>query len=138
MFRSPKYTHNCLAKALFLQDIPQTADHAASRTFYTWRVNLQDAIDQFRKDVYKATFNTHLRLMHELKKGNEVTHRIFAFDRTLCQLMELLDLAQSSHEPVHITSKQRKQAGDLSRIVQSLEKSLFDLDATIAIMTNFN
>lgn len=56
------------------QAIPQTADHAASRTFYTWRVRLQDAVSQLKKDIYKATLHVHRRLMHELQKGNEVSY----------------------------------------------------------------
>ena len=51
--------------------------------------------------------------------------------------MELLDLSQSHFEPIHITDKQRKQAGKLSRVVQVLEKSLFELDVSIGVMSNF-
>jgi len=61
-----------------LQDIPQTGDHAASRTFFTWKVSLEQAKSQLVKDVYKAAYNTHSRLRHELNKGNEVAHVHFS------------------------------------------------------------
>jgi len=51
--------------------------------------------------------------------------------------MELLELSQSSDELVHVTTNQRRQAGRLSNVVQILEKCLFDLDATLGILSDF-
>lgn len=44
-------------------------------------------------------------------------------------------MSQTNRETVRITDRQRLQAGKLSRVVQSLEKCIFELDSTIAVMT---
>lgn len=46
---------------LALQDVPRTADHAPSRTFYTWRANVDGAIARLTSDLYRAAGNLHAR-----------------------------------------------------------------------------
>lgn len=56
-----------------LQDIPRTADHAPSRTLYTWRVEIDAAADKLASDLYKAALNVCLRLDHEYKQQQDVS-----------------------------------------------------------------
>lgn len=55
-----------------LQDIPRTADHAPSRTLYTWRVQIDAAADKLAAELYKAALNVCLRLEHEYKQQKDV------------------------------------------------------------------
>ena len=55
-----------------LQDIPRSADHAASRTLYTWRVQIDAAADKLAAELYKAALNVCLRLDHEYKRQKDV------------------------------------------------------------------
>lgn len=50
-----------LSRYLALQDVPRTTDHAPSRTFYTWRVNVDAAIRRVASDLYRAAGNVHAR-----------------------------------------------------------------------------
>eukprot|EP00210_Caulerpa_lentillifera_P008163 g7796.t1 len=109
---------------VILQDIPKSADHAASRTFFTWTVSLQDAASHLRRNLYRAARNVHFRLGTELKKGNE--------------LLTLLELSQTHGESIHITDKQRTQTGKLSNVLRVLELSLMNLDQAIGVMNNFS
>jgi hypothetical protein len=59
-----------------LKDVPRTADHAPSRTFYTFRVNAEAACQTVSSWVYRALLNVRLRLQHELQSESEVTARL--------------------------------------------------------------
>jgi len=55
-----------------MQDIPKTADRAASRTFYTWHVSWEPVSDRFSTNLYRAAGNVWARLQHEMAKNKEV------------------------------------------------------------------
>ena len=56
-----------------LQDIPRTADHAPSRTLYTWRVEIDAAANKLASELYKAALNVCLRLDFEYKRQKDVS-----------------------------------------------------------------
>lgn len=56
-----------------LQDVPRTADHAPSRTLYTWSVNNEAAADKLAAELYKAAFNVYVRCTHEFEQHKEVS-----------------------------------------------------------------
>ena len=47
------------------QDVPRTADHAASRTFYTWRVDGAAVRAQLGAELLAAACNLRARFRHE-------------------------------------------------------------------------
>ena len=55
-----------------MQEIPRTADHAPSRTLYTWRVDATAAAEKLAADLYKAALNVRLRLEHEITHQSDV------------------------------------------------------------------
>ena len=57
-----------------LQDVPRTADHAPSRTLYTWSVNNEAAADKLAAELYKAAFNVYVRCTNEFEQHKEVSH----------------------------------------------------------------
>ena len=58
---------------VILQYVPLTADHAPSRTLYTWRVDIDAAADKLAAEMYKAALNVCLRLDHEYKQQKDVS-----------------------------------------------------------------
>ena len=56
-----------------MQEIPRTADHAPSRTMYTWRVDTASAAEKLAADLYKAALNVRLRLEFELNQQTDVS-----------------------------------------------------------------
>lgn len=59
-----------------LQDVPRTADHAPSRTLYTWSVNNEAAADKLAAELYKAAFNVYVRCTNEFEQHKEVSHMV--------------------------------------------------------------
>ena len=56
-----------------LQEVPGSADHAPSRTLYTWTVNNQSAADKLAAELYKAAFNVYVRSTNEFEQHKEVS-----------------------------------------------------------------
>ncbi|PSC73409.1 DNA-directed RNA polymerase III subunit RPC3 [Micractinium conductrix] len=99
---------------LGLQDVPRTADHAPSRTFYTWRANMDAGIARVASDLYRAAGNLHARLTHELTKQQE-----------------LVDLLEDGHVAGHVLERRRDEIQMLRAVNTRLEASLMDLDFQI-------
>lgn len=55
-----------------MTDIPKTADRAASRTFYTWRVRQDKVSEKLGLDVVHSMFNIASRLQKESLLNLEV------------------------------------------------------------------
>ena len=104
---------------LGLQDVPRTADHAPSRTFYTWRVNVDSALARLSSDLYRAAGNLHARLMHELGKQRE--------------LLELLDLPKVGPS---VMERREDEVAALRAVTGRLEASLLELDRQLCIFAD--
>ena len=63
------------AQYVSLQEVAKTADHAPSRTFYLWRVDVPRVIARLSKEICKLTLNVKLRLEHERRQAEERGHR---------------------------------------------------------------
>ncbi len=63
-----------MLKAGFISitDIPRTADRAASRTFYTWRVHQDSMAEKIGIDTLHSMFNIARRLSVESHRNSEV------------------------------------------------------------------
>lgn len=59
--------------------MPRTADHAPSRTLYTWSVNNEAAADKLAAELYKAAFNVYVRCTNEFEQHKEVSHMMCQF-----------------------------------------------------------
>ncbi|KAF5840075.1 hypothetical protein DUNSADRAFT_17810 [Dunaliella salina] len=125
----PKETRELLYRMLqggfvFLQDIPKTADRAASRTFYTWHVEWEPVSDHFSTNLYRAAGNVWARLQHELAKNKE--------------LLDLVEEAQIVGQlTFNITHEQKLKLGALQRTARVLEASLIDMDEMIALFNSY-
>lgn len=55
-----------------MQDIPRTADHAPSKTIFTWKIDLEGIYEQLGADMMKGVCNLADRLDAELNKRPQV------------------------------------------------------------------
>lgn len=99
--------------------MPRTADHAPSRTFYTWRANAGVAKARMASDLYRAAGNLHARLAHEMSRKEE-----------LVQLLEGPSVAS------HVLERREQEIVTLRAVTTRLEASLLDLDAQIMLFND--
>ena len=59
------------------QDIPRQADHAASKTFYTWKIDLQSVHEEVAANSMKGMCNLVDRADAEIKKRPQVRNLTF-------------------------------------------------------------
>lgn len=105
---------------LQLQDVPRTADHAPSRTFYTWRANSDVAIARVASDLYRAAGNLHARLVHEIRRQQEL----------------LDELSQSGDRAPTVAERRKAEVAALKAVTSRLEAALLDLDAQICLFAD--
>ena len=99
--------------------MPRTADHAPSRTFYTWRVTAESALSRLSSDLYRAAGNLHARLLHEVDKQWE-----------LVQLLDLPGVGASVRE------RRDDEVRALRAVTSRLEAALLELDTQLCIFAD--
>jgi len=116
------------AEYVQVQEIARTSDHAPSRTFYLWRIDLMRVIEQIGHELYKATFSVRGRLMHELCQEREVI-----------ALLERAQHGKGGVTPTSIalTQYQRENLERVRIVASRLEISLMKLDELILIFNVF-
>ena len=55
------------------QEVPKTADHAPTRTFFLWSIRQQTLLPQVLDRMCHAALNLRLRLAHEMQQEQEVS-----------------------------------------------------------------
>ena len=64
------------SKYIFSQEIPKTPDHAPSRTFYLFSVDLNAVARMLLDTAYKSVGNVISRRLHETKENKLVSRSI--------------------------------------------------------------
>ena len=105
-----------------IQEVARTSDHAPSRTFYLWRVDLLSVVEQVGRELYHATSNLRARLMHELSLEKDT--------------LMLLESAQDKSK-VPLTAVQRQNLMRMRTIATRLESSVLRLDKLVLIFNVF-
>lgn len=105
-----------------MQDVPRTADHAPSRTFYTFRANYEIAAARLAADLYRAAGNVHARLAAELGANKE--------------LLDLVDLVADGQAPRSALAAHEGELAVVKRNCALLEASLLHLDQQIALFND--
>ena len=112
------------AEYIQIQEVARTSDHAPSRTFYLWRVDLLRVVEQVGRELYRATSNLRARLIHELDQERE----------TLTLLERAQDkISRGGESTVALTATQRANLVRMRTIATRLESSLLRLDELVLI-----
>lgn len=104
------------AEYVQIQEVARTSDHAPSRTFYLWRVDLLRVVEHVGRELYRATSHLRARLIHELSQERET--------------LQLLERAQDT-STVPLTTGQRQNLARMRTVATSLESSLLRLDELV-------
>ena len=110
------------AEYVQIQEVARTSDHAPSRTFYLWRVDLLRVVEQVGRELYRATSNLRARLIHELSQERET--------------LQLLERAQDT-STVPLTAGQRQNLVRMRTVATALESSLLRLDELVCFFAVF-
>lgn len=106
------------AEYVQIQEVARTSDHAPSRTFYLWRVDLLRVVEQVGRDLYRATSNLRARLMHELSQEKET--------------LMLLERAQDK-STIPLTTGQRQNLVRMRTKATRLEGAIMRIDELVLI-----
>ena len=103
-----------------LQEISRTPEHAPSRSFYLWTVQMDRVIRAVQCGLFQCAMRLRMRLAHELKA-----------ERKLVELLE-------STDPGGITIAQASEEHEkLMRVERQLSVQLQRLDPMIALFNDF-
>lgn len=106
------------AEYVQIQEVARTSDHAPSRTFYLWRVDLLRVVEQVGRDLYRATSNLRARLLYELSQEKET--------------LMLLERAQDK-STIPLTTGQRQNLVRMRTKATRLEGAIMRLDELVLI-----
>ncbi|XP_038167952.1 DNA-directed RNA polymerase III subunit RPC3 isoform X2 [Arvicola amphibius] len=121
-----------------LQEIPKTPDHAPSRTFYLYTVNVLSAARMLLHRCYKSIANLIERRQFEtkenkrlLEKSQRVEAIIASMQATGAEEVQLQEIEEM------ITAPERQQLEMLKRNVNKLDASEIQVDETIFLLESY-
>ncbi|NXD73135.1 RPC3 polymerase, partial [Eolophus roseicapillus] len=121
-----------------LQEIPKTPDHAPSRTFYLYTVNVPAAARMLLHRCYKSVANLMERRLYESRENKRLLEKSQRVEAILASLQatgagdtQLQDIEEM------ITGPERQQLDTLKRNVNKLDASEMQVDETIFMLESF-
>lgn len=121
-----------------LQEIPKTPDHAPSRTFYLYTVNVPAAARMLLHRCYKSVANLMERRQYETRENKRLLEKSQRVEAILASLQatgagdtQLQDIEEM------ITGPERHQLDTLKRNVNKLDASETQVDETIFVLESF-
>ncbi|NXM33565.1 RPC3 polymerase, partial [Oxyruncus cristatus] len=127
-----------------LQEIPKTPDHAPSRTFYLYTVNVAAAARMLLHRCYKASpkhqpaANLMERRQHETRENKRLLEKSQRVEAILASMQATgAEAAQLREVEEMITGPERQQLESLKRSVNKIDASENQVDETIFVLESF-
>ncbi|KAM3657070.1 DNA-directed RNA polymerase III subunit RPC3 [Ammospiza maritima maritima] len=121
-----------------LQEIPKTPDHAPSRTFYLYTVNVMAAARMLLHRCYKSVANLMERRQHEMRENRRLLEKSQRVEAILASMQATGAEAAQLHEVEEmITGPERQQLENLKRNVNKIDASENQVDETIFVLESF-
>ncbi|NXR67917.1 RPC3 polymerase, partial [Rhadina sibilatrix] len=121
-----------------LQEIPKTPDHAPSRTFYLYTVNVMAAARMLLHRCYKSVANLMERRQHEMQENKRLLDKSQRVEAILASMQATGAEAAQLHEVEEmITGPERQQLESLKRNVNKIDASENQVDETIFVLESF-
>ncbi|NWW04229.1 RPC3 polymerase, partial [Oreocharis arfaki] len=121
-----------------LQEIPKTPDHAPSRTFYLYTVNVMAAARMLLHRCYKSAANLMERRQHEMRENKRLLEKSQRVEAILASMQATGAEAAQLHEVEEmITGPERQQLETLKRNVNKIDASENQVDETIFVLESF-
>ncbi|NWT77470.1 RPC3 polymerase, partial [Lanius ludovicianus] len=121
-----------------LQEIPKTPDHAPSRTFYLYTVNVMAAARMLLHRCYKSAANLMERRQHEMRENKRLLEKSQRVEAILASMQATgAEVAQLHEVEEMITGPERQQLETLKRNVNKIDASENQVDETIFVLESF-
>lgn len=121
-----------------LQEIPKTPDHAPSRTFYLYTVNVPSAARMLLHRCYKSVANLMERRQFETKENKRLLEKSQRVEAILASMQATgAEAAQLQEIEEMITAPERQQLENLKRNVNKLDASENQVDETVFVLESF-
>ncbi|XP_064898876.1 DNA-directed RNA polymerase III subunit RPC3 isoform X6 [Columba livia] len=121
-----------------LQEIPKTPDHAPSRTFYLYTVNVPAAARMLLHRCYKSVANLMERRQFETKENKRLLEKSQRVEAILASMQATgAEPAQLQEIEEMITAPERQQLETLKRNVNKIDASENQVDETIFVLESF-
>ncbi|KAK6179368.1 hypothetical protein SNE40_011749 [Patella caerulea] len=121
-----------------LTEISKTVDHAPSRTYYVFRVNIDQVARIILEKCYKAAGNAIIRRQMEVAKHKRVLDKQERVDAIIASLDQAgADEAQKEEIKETITPPEKEQLERCRTTVNMLEQSEIQTDETIFIIETY-
>ncbi|NXL52224.1 RPC3 polymerase, partial [Podilymbus podiceps] len=121
-----------------LQEIPKTPDHAPSRTFYLYTVNVLSSTRMLLHRCYKSVANLIERRQYETKENKRLLEKSQRVEAILASMQATgAEAAQLQEIEEMITAPERQQLETLKRNVNKLDASESQVDETIFVLESF-
>ncbi|NXM71399.1 RPC3 polymerase, partial [Serilophus lunatus] len=121
-----------------LQEIPKTPDHAPSRTFYLYTVNVAAAARMLLHRCYKSAANLMERRQHETRENKRLLEKSQRVEAILASMQATgAEAAQLREVEEMITGPERQQLETLKRNVNKIDASENQVDETIFVLESF-
>ncbi|TRZ05819.1 hypothetical protein HGM15179_021289 [Zosterops borbonicus] len=121
-----------------LQEIPKTPDHAPSRTFYLYTVNVMGSARMLLHRCYKSVANLMERRQHEMQENKRLLDKSQRVEAILASMQATgAEQAQLHEVEEMITGPERQQLETLKRNVNKIDASENQVDETIFVLESF-
>ncbi|XP_068027367.1 DNA-directed RNA polymerase III subunit RPC3 [Melanerpes formicivorus] len=127
-------SHNLVA----LQEIPKTPDHAPSRTFYLYTVDVASAARMLLHRCYKSVANLMERRQYETRENKRLLEKSQRVEAILASMQATgAEATQLQEIEEMITAPERQQLETLKRNVNKIDASETQVDETIFVLESF-
>ncbi|NWI23599.1 RPC3 polymerase, partial [Sula dactylatra] len=121
-----------------LQEIPKTPDHAPSRTFYLYTVNVLSSARMLLHRCYKSVANLIERRQYETKENKRLLEKSQRVEAILASMQATgAEEAQLQEIEEMITAPERQQLETLKHNINKLDASENQVDETIFVLESF-
>ncbi|NXY82470.1 RPC3 polymerase, partial [Alcedo cyanopectus] len=121
-----------------LQEIPKTPDHAPSRTFYLYTVNVAGSARALLGRCYKSVANLIERRQHETRENKRLLEKSQRVEAILASMQATgAEPSQLQEIEEMITAPERQQLETLKRNVNKMDASENQVDETIFVLESF-
>ncbi|NXH44252.1 RPC3 polymerase, partial [Dicaeum eximium] len=126
------------ANLVCLQEIPKTPDHAPSRTFYLYTVNVLAAARMLLHRCYQSVANLMERRQHEMRENRRLLDKSQRVEAILASMQATgAEPAQLREVEEMVTAPERQQLESLKRNVSKMDASENLVDETIFVLEAF-
>ncbi|KAK2173618.1 hypothetical protein NP493_863g01050 [Ridgeia piscesae] len=121
-----------------ITEVPRTPDHAPSRTFFLFSVNISYVARMLLEQCYKAMFNLTLRREHETKENKRLLDKQQRVEAIAASLEQSgADPSQRDEVEEMITPSERAQLARVKHITNKLEQSELQLEETVFVLQTY-